>query len=171
MKKYELIILLSSCLLWLVSCSSTEQKSLEPTKKVYSRSTEKEFEDIEKYDFGNKTNYRPATTGKSRNAPGMAPLKNHPKEVITETPPEKYGSGNAELQAPTQLSAKNEERLQEINQNLAFFCMKHRQDPAFKNEENCLAFTKKVLKSCEKKHQIINTVMVNCIKERLKKKR
>lgn len=110
-------------------------------------------------------------SGKSRNAPGTAPLKTHPKEVAVETPPEKYGSGKAELQAPTQLSAKNEERLQEINQNLAFFCMKHRQDSAFKNEEGCLAFTKKVLKSCEKKHQIINTVMVNCIKERLKKKR
>ena len=91
----------------------------------------------------------------------MTPVKEIPVEKISIT----------ESFAVEKLSAKNQERLQEINQNLAFFCMKHRKDPLFQdNEDKCLAFTKKILKICEKKHQIINTVMVNCIKDHLKKR-
>jgi hypothetical protein len=145
-------------LFFIVSCSSTssiktEEKSPVETKektKIYSPETQKEFEKIEKGDTRN------ARSGNSKSKPKLPPKEN-PKE----TSPEVAYSGK--------LSLKNQERLQEINQNLAFYCMKHRQDRAFSSEEKCLKFTKVVLKACEKKHVLINKVMVNCIKDRLKK--
>lgn len=77
----------------------------------------------------------------------------------------------SKLSPTSKLSSKNKDRLLEINQNLAFFCMKHRKDPVLFNEKKCQTFTKKVLDSCQKMHPLVNTVMVNCIKARLKKKR
>lgn len=154
MKKISNTILSAAVLLLATACSSTPQDENESTPKVYSSSTQREFEAIEKNDLNVAPTYR--STSKT------------PKSSI-ETPSPKIPSPKI---IPSQhLSAKNEERLQEINQQLAFFCMKHRKDPAFSNEEKCLQFTKKALEACEKKHQIINSVMLNCVKERLKKRR
>lgn len=136
-----------------VSCSS-EPKVAAP-QKSYSSSTEREFEAIEKNDLRINAPYRSST---------KAPP--HPPVLIKEVPAKKQ----SETTLTRQLTTKNQERLHEINQNLAFFCMKHRKDVAFRNEEHCLAFTKKVLMACEKKHKLINMVMVNCIKTQLKKR-
>lgn len=153
MKKISNTILSLAVLLLATACSSTPQDE-NGSPKVYSSSTQREFEAIEKNDLNIAPTYRSSSkTPKSSN----------------EAPPPKIPSPKI---VPSQhLSAKNEERLQEINQQLAFFCMKHRKDPAFSNEEKCLQFTKKALEACEKKHQIINSVMLNCVKERLKKRR
>lgn len=149
----------------IAGCSS--EPTAAPTQKTYSAKTQKEFEVIEKNDLP----HRNASNGKPTPRPPFTP-----KEV----PHERAKGPLKEALAPVvlssesndirQLNAKNQERLQEINQNLAFFCMKHRKDGVFKDEENCLAYTKKVLSACERKHKLINTVMVNCIKDRLKKR-
>ena len=166
MKKQTLILIAILILQFIVSCSSEQTEEKKSTE--YSHSTEKEFEAIEKGEApkSKKTTTPSAPQKQSRifhektSAPViLVPVKEVPKK------------DNPELVSNEQLSSKNQERLQEINQNLAFYCMKHRKDAAFSSEENCLNFTKRVLNDCEKKHKLINTVMVNCIKERLKKRK
>lgn len=146
-KTTRLLLFLS--LLFLSACAHEETK---PSEKNYSASTQKEFGQIERgevkrssippaHDLQKRTVKRPAVTTKE-------PVEMNPSE---------------------QVSPKAQERLQEINQNLAFYCMKHRKE--FSSEQSCLKFTQTVLNACEKKHKLINTVMVNCIKVRLKKRR
>jgi hypothetical protein len=151
----------------LVSCSSETTKPDNTETKVYSSSTQKEFEAIEKGDIAPVPSYRRERP--QRISPNVVQPAQPQKELPKEKIPAKIQ--NPELVANGQLNAKNQERLQEINQNLAFFCMKHRKDANFGSEEQCLKFTKKVLNECEKKHKLINTVMVNCIKTHLKKRR
>ncbi|MDD4974235.1 MAG: hypothetical protein PHY93_07770 [Bacteriovorax sp.] len=150
-----------------MSCSS--EPKTQPVQKTYSSDTQKEFEAIEKNDLRTNPPYR--STIKPTPRPPVV-IKETPrekqKEVVKETPITPIPSEATDV---SKLSAKNQERLQEINQNLAFFCMKHRKDKIFQDEEHCLAYTKKVLAACEKKHKLINTVMVNCIKDQLKKRK
>lgn len=151
MRKTHRLTIYSALILLIVSCSSAD-KTPGAAKKTYSSSTEREFRSIEISEL-KKT--------------ALAPIPQ--KEPITTEAPKKINRPVEAVPAPEQkLSAHNEERMQEINQNLAFYCMKHRKDPAFKTEEKCLSFTQRVLNSCEKKHQTINTVLVNCIKVGLK---
>lgn len=139
----------------IAGCAHEETKEIE---KSYSPTTQKEFEQIEKAEV-QRHSIPPAhdlqkQQGKKKQPIVEAPKK-EPIELVTES----------------KLSSKGQERLQEINQNLAFYCMKHRNDRVFTNEGHCQQFTKNVLQDCEKKHKLINTVMVNCIKDRLKKRR
>lgn len=149
----------------LVGCSS--EPTIKSPAKTYSSSTEREFEMIEKNDLRVNPPYRSSVKPREKPAIVIKEKEVPVRENLLRIPPKTTVQSNTDT---TQLSAKNQERLQEINQNLAFFCMKHRKDHAFLNEDQCLAFTKKVLKSCEKKHKLINTVMVNCIKDQLKKR-
>ena len=168
MKKMTLtqIIILVAIPVFIESCSSQQKK--EAPKKSYSTKTQKEFESIEKTDLRrnpptsiNKVPTRPSNGMKeAAHEKSREPIK----EVVNKA------TVSSETNDVSQLSTKNQERLQEINQNLAFYCMKHRKDANFQNEEQCLAFTKKVLLNCENKHKLINTVMVNCIKDQLKKR-
>jgi hypothetical protein len=151
-------IIANVCLtIFIVSCSSEPINEHRP--KQYSDSTQRQFEAIEKNDY----QINPPSVPQPKPLPKVV----SPSKEVTPEKPKEVILDSFEL---SQLSAKNQERLQEINQNLAFYCMKHRKDRIFKDEEECLAFTKNVLKSCEKKHRLINTVMVNCIKEKLKKR-
>lgn len=147
MNKLTLLQILISLLLGgaILSCSTGSNPKAK--QKSYSNNTQKEFEAIEKYNLHSK------------------PLSGL-KATATSIP---LSSVEQETVDVSQLNAKNQERLQEINQNLAFYCMKHRKDFAFKDEKHCLAYTSQILASCEKKHKLINTIMLNCIKERLKK--
>jgi hypothetical protein len=164
MKKMTLSQILSLVMIALIVASCSSETKVEEGPKKYSSDTQREFEAIENNDLRVNPPYRSTIKSPSR-----------PSVVIKEIPHEKtkikdIDTAQAIPSGPSQLSTKNQERLQEINQNLAFFCMKHRKDGAFKNEEQCASFTKKVLVACEKKHKLINTIMVNCIKERLKKR-
>ncbi|MDO9182696.1 MAG: hypothetical protein Q7U04_09820 [Bacteriovorax sp.] len=150
----------------IVSCSSESKKQV--SEKAYSSNTQKEFEAIEKNDLRSnppyRANQRPATR-----PPVVIKGPSHEKKIQKENASESMPQITEAIDT-SNLSAKNQERMQEINQNLAFFCMKHRKDRAFQDEESCLAYTKKILVGCEKKHKLINTIMVNCIKEQLKKR-
>ena len=64
-----------------------------------------------------------------------------------------------------------DERLIEINQNLAFYCMKHRKNPAYGGDEaKCLKFVEKVQKNCQASHPVVNSKLLNCIRAGLKKR-
>lgn len=132
-------------ILFTVGCSTTQKVDFRPSPKVYSSATENEFASIERSDF----NYP------------LIPLKKIENEQFVKK----------EKIEPTIIKkiAKNQEKLQEINQNLAFFCMKKRKDVNFSNEDKCHSFTAKVLNDCEKMHPALNSAMLRCIKEHLKK--
>ncbi|MBC7539237.1 MAG: hypothetical protein H7281_10475 [Bacteriovorax sp.] len=169
MKKLTLPQILFFMAITIIAVSCSSEPKTKPVEKTYSSTTQKEFETIEKNDLRSNPPYRSSVKPTLR-PPVVIKETAHQKqkEVVKETLTTPAISETANV---TQLNAKNQERLQEINQNLAFFCMKHRKDNDFQDEEHCLAFTKKVLIACEKKHKLINTVMVNCIKDRLKKRK
>lgn len=155
----------SALLFSLVSCSHHAQDKKDSQEKIYSPSTQREFETIEKSDIQKKSIPPAHEIHHQQTMPSRPSLE---KEVKTN-PPAPVERPKLSPEGP--LTIRNQERLQEINQNLAFFCMKHRNERAFSDEEQCLKFTKRVLKDCEKNHKLINTVMVNCIKDRLKKRK
>ena len=62
--------------------------------------------------------------------------------------PNQTSSKASEVTTSSKLSKKSEERLKEINHNLAFYCMKHGNESSFKSEENCFKFTKTILNYC-----------------------
>jgi hypothetical protein len=57
----------------------------------------------------------------------------------------------------------------EVNQNLSYFCMRHRKSRKFKTPEDCKAYTQEKLLECQTKHiEIDNARIVRCVKRRLK---
>lgn len=186
MKKYSCYLFL----LVLVSCASNEKPS---APKTYSEDTNRAFEMIER---GGSYYLRKAPTQapppqieapKKRVQAAPTPIEKEkaeePREeiVIDEKinyqakplTPEVRSAPKAEEIQPvlrnTQSSSKADERLIEINQNLAFYCMKHRKDPAYGgDEEKCMKFVNKVMIACQKQHRIVNSKLLNCIQKRLK---
>ena len=61
----------------------------------------------------------------------------------------------------------DDDKIIELNQNLAFYCMKSTRKSHFKNEEECLNHVQATLDKCEKSHQTVNKSMVNCVKNSL----
>ena len=164
MKKMSLLQILSFMAIAILVASCSSQAPEQVIEKTYSPGTLKEFEAIEKNETYSAQSEN--TTLKQNNRASKTPLNLKQKETAKEIPPRSPIGITSDV---SQLSAKNQERLQEINQNLAFFCMKHRKSTSFKSEEQCLVFTKKIQVFCEKKHKLINKVMLNCIKAKLKK--
>lgn len=156
------ISVLGSILL-LSACSTSSDNKAEPLDKIYSSETESDFREIEQSDLPGNTIYRSNQNNTPQKSKKIAARK-----LIMTNANEKIAT--PQLSSNKKLGKNAQERLQEINQNLAFFCMKHRKDSRFQSEEKCQRFTKSVLEKCEKKHQIINTVMVKCVKEKLKKR-
>ena len=165
MKIYSLlsVIIYALMMAFVTSCSDTPTTSTDPIDstdlKHYSSATNPEFHSISKDDPIAPVPYYQKKQTK------VSSLQNTQEKLSNKVNIE------SQLIPNTSLNAKNQERLQEINQNLIFYCMKHRKSKAFKNETQCLLYTKNILTTCEKKHKIINTVMVNCIKDRLKKRK
>lgn len=158
------------CLLFFVSCASEKKK---PEVKNYSADTNRAFEMIERGGSyylkkappqapppqieAPKKVYRPVAPA----APVM-PEEKIEKEITAPAP---------EAPKATHINAKVDERLIEINQNLAFYCMKHRKDPAYGgDEEKCLKFVAKIQKKCQAQHRIVNSKLLNCIRTGLKKR-
>lgn len=138
-------------MLFMAGCSTTPEG--ERSSEIYSDSTESEFRAIELKDL-ERVNERPEFR------PGAKPIAS--VSVPKKTLPKAH--------TPLRLSSKNNERLQEINQNLAIFCMKKRNSNAFKSEEKCQEFTRNALKRCQKSTSEINANLLNCIKSELKKR-
>nr|BDT28856.1 DUF3139 domain-containing protein [Bacteriovorax sp. HI3] len=74
-------------------------------------------------------------------------------------------------QPKTKKSAPMDERLIEINQNLAFYCMKHRKDARFgDSEEKCMAFVNQSLEDCQRVHKTPDKKLLSCIQTKLKRR-
>lgn len=151
MKSLLNIIIILPIVLFMAGCSTTPEG--ERSSEIYSDSTESEFRAIELKDL-ERVNER------SEFKPASKPIANAPvpKKSITKSRP------------ATRLNSKNTERLQEINQNLAIFCMKKKNSNSFGSEDKCHQFTQNALKKCEHKNSAVNAGLLNCIKSELKKR-
>ncbi len=60
-----------------------------------------------------------------------------------------------------------EELIQELNQNLNFYCMSKNKVSRFKGHEECQTFVKNALNDCEKNFKEVDRFLVKCVKKRL----
>lgn len=178
MKKYFKYIILIS----LTSCANNE---IAAPKKNYSEDTNRTFEMIER---GGSYYLKkaPADTPPPRIT---SPTKKRvQKSVNTEEfeieeninyqakplTQESRATTGQEIESPilknSHTNTRTDERLIEINQNLAFFCMKHRKNPVYGGDEaRCMKYVNFVMEDCQKKHRIVNSKLLSCIQKKLKK--
>lgn len=152
-------------------CSTTEEKV--EKKKVYSAETNRAFEMIER----------------GYNAPPLraAPVAVTPPQVQRQRPQEKPQDRPVERQvyerpvdtpsvvAPVTKSTppkkRQSDKIIELNQNLAFYCMKHRKDPVFNNDEKkCMDHVERILNDCERRSSNNDSKTLSCVKNRLSHK-
>ena len=183
------------CLIFLCACASTEKKA--PEVKTYSDDTNRTFEMIERGgsyylkkapeqsvptpqikrpERRQPPPVSPSTTTRAYNSPeSERPRAESDEKIIID---EKINFAETQIEAPrpaekkptpSNANSKADERLIEINQNLAFFCMKHRKNPAFgADEAKCMSFVNKTMSACQKVHKIVNSKLLNCIQTKLK---
>lgn len=141
-----------------VSCSSTEEKS-ETKEKVYSEETNRAFEMIER-------GYNPQPIKK-------APVSINPPQVsrpIVEAQNRETKKVVTKVK-PVESKGKTSDKIIELNQNLAFYCMKHSKDPIFKNDEKrCMDHVERILESCQKRSSNNDSKTLSCVKNRLGRK-
>ena len=179
------------CLLLLAGCASETQK---PEVKTYSEDTNRAFEMIERGGSYYLKKAPAEMTPPQIEAPKRVMKKATPPPVQQETSPlaqqqvqqaaplpqeeividEKINYQEKQtLPAPQKIvhtNAKVDERLIEINQNLAFYCMKHRKDAAYGGDEaKCMKYVARVQQKCQNKHRLVNSKLVSCIRNGLKK--
>ena len=167
MTKYFLYL----CFIFTVSCSSTEEKQ---ATKNYSDETNRAFEMIERGGsyYLKKSPSVNAPTVPQVTAPTkvVAPQEVTRKKIQEDIVIDEKINYKEPKEAAT--PSKASERLIEINQNLAFYCMKHRKDATFKNSEAvCMDFVNSVMEACQKQHASVNSKLLNCIQNGLKKRR
>jgi len=110
--------------------------------KHYSDSTEREFQIIE---GGNGL-----TPSPDKKLPPIIPA--HKEPLVRKI--EQHGT-------------KDDPRIIELNQNLSIYCMKSKRRERFKSDEACAEFVNSSLKTCEKKHRLVNRTLINCVKHAL----
>lgn len=172
--------LLSLCLIFVVSCADNEVKN-EPKK--YSDDTNRAFEMIERGGsyYLKKAPVNKVPTPQIQSPPARAiPEKRRtltPSEEVVIDDKINYQEEKLAPAEPTpaphvkRSTTKADERLIEINQNLAFYCMKHRKDSRYGgDEEKCMKFVNKSMSDCQKVHRIVNTKLLNCIQTKLRTK-
>jgi hypothetical protein len=191
MKKYSQYLFL----LLVVSCAGNEKKA---PPKTYSDDTNRAFEMIERggsyylkkapvpaappqIEVPRRRMQQPVTVTPPAQPSQVlqAPTLSDEREEIVVDEKINYQAKphtKAEELTPvlrnTQSSSKADERLIEINQNLAFYCMKHRKDPMFGGDDaKCMKFVNNVMSNCQKQHRIVNSKLLNCIQTKLKKRK
>ena len=178
MKKYFIYLIF----IFIVSCASNQEVV---PQKNYSEDTNRTFEMIERggsYYLKKAPEYNPppkiTTSTKRRVQEPIAREEfeieekiNYQAEPLTQEirtePPTEFLQPTSKK---TQFNSKTDERLIEINQNLAFYCMKHRKKLAYGGDENkCMKYVNTIMDNCQKKHLIVNSKLLNCIQKKLKK--
>lgn len=176
-------------LIFIVGCSSDEKKT---EAKTYSEDTNRAFEMIERggsYYLKKAPTHsvvppqvkplqpalkRPAIPERRRIVETLKPgaQETVQEEIVID---EKINYQNIAQETPpvpvtkARSNSKTDERLIEINQNLAFYCMKHRKDPSFGGSEaKCMKFVNKTMNNCQKIHRIVNSKLLSCIQKKLK---
>lgn len=179
---------LSLCLILVAGCSSNEEKS---EAKKYSDETNRAFEMIERGGSyylkkapvstvpvpqiqAPQTHSIPEKrrTGQPTIAPVERPAvvakpREEKEEIVID---EQINNQEKKPAIIKRNTTKTDERLIEINQNLAFYCMKHRKDPRYGGDEaKCMEFVNKTMANCQKAHRIVNSQLLNCIQTKLRK--
>lgn len=184
------------CFLLIIGCSSTEETT---GPKTYSEETNRAFLQIERGDSyymkkpSRSTPPQIETARSKRERPSqevrppeivIKPARRGEKSTSEEIviddkinyqEPQKSISTLVTPAAPkkqkTTKSAPTDERLIEINQNLAFYCMKHRKDVRFQgSEERCMSFVNSALENCQRTHKVPNKKLLGCIQNKLKRR-
>lgn len=157
------LILLVAFVFFLTACSSSDQlneeKDLE--SKVYSDETNRAFEMIER-GYGNSAVQKNLSTVQ---APQVGYQSTKPKASKTTSIPSIPVAPKA---APEKKqSDKKDEKMIELNQNLAFYCMKHRKDNRFKNDEKkCIDYVTGILNQCQSNNSA-HSKLLSCVKKKL----
>lgn len=83
------------------------------------------------------------------------------KKIITVIP--------TPVPTPSYPKKDPQEIMIEVEQNLTFFCMKHRKSSRFREENSCQLFTQEKLKECQDIHlETDNARLISCVKSRLR---
>lgn len=125
----------------ITSCSVFKTEKLKK-EKHYSDSTEREFQFIE-----------------SGNGLIPSPEKKLPPIIPAHKEPQ--------VRKIEQHGKEADPRIIELNQNLSIYCMKSKRREKFKSDEACADFVNHSLKTCEKKHRLVNRTLINCVKQAL----
>jgi hypothetical protein len=162
----------------LTGCSSTDEVN---DTKTYSEDTNRAFLEIERgksyYSKKPKT-HTPAPQIRALPKENPRAISKYkiidqrssknsmkPKQVLQEAAPDEN-----EIEIP-QLSGSAQDRLVEINQNLAFYCMKHRKSRTFAGDEKkCMSYVSATLEKCQKSHKKIDSRLLGCLNKTLKRK-
>lgn len=148
--------------LTLISCSSTEEPAQE---RAYSEDTNKAFLEIERGGSYYLKKPQPSTVPPQVMMP---PAKTSKEARIGPRAVAKKEDGLQVSQIKS--NGNNQERLIEINQNLAFYCMKNRKSSVFGGDEKkCMNFVNTSLKKCQKLHKNINSKLLACLNGQLKR--
>jgi len=142
-------------------CSSTDDKP--DVKKVYSEETNKAFELIER-------GYNPSPLKKAP-VTFTAPQVQKPEENAVIKKPKLEKEKVTPKVKVVELKRKESDKIIELNQNLAFYCMKHSKDPVFKNDEKkCMDHVERILKNCQQLSSNNDSKTLSCVKKRLGRK-
>jgi len=137
-----------------------QNTSRKPRRKTtYSAETQKTFEDIERekaiesYRKLRLENWKYYTKEKKKKRTRPVYRKKiYKKKIVKKRRP---------LVDPV-------EQENEINQNLAYYCMEHRKDARFNEENDCKLFTENIFKNCKIENNLGEPELLTCVKSRLK---
>lgn len=139
----------------LYGCLTTENDRSD-TPKTYSEETNRAFEMIER-------GY-PKWEEQKKESPRLAapqyvqPSKERINPINKSLPTDQSTTSAPKVPA----------RLVELNQNLAFYCMKHRKDAVFKNnEKKCMDYVGRTLNQCQSKYPQSHSRLLTCVKKKL----
>ncbi len=141
------------------SCASKEQAPA--PKMTYSDETTRTFEEIEREQL--LQYYRDLRAKET-----VSPAPTRPRVSRPQTSKPANTSVNKPAPKSPVQKADPEELQKEIEQNLVFFCMRHRQDSRFKDESVCKEFTEKIYQECQEQFEADDRRLFNCIKPKLK---
>ena len=141
------------------SCASKDKTPV--TKMTYSEETTRTFEEIEREQL--LQYYRDLRAKET-----VSPRASKPRASRPQTSKPATISANKPAPKSAAQKADPEELQKEIEQNLVFFCMRHRQDSRFSDEAVCKEFTAKIYQECQEKFEADDRRLFNCIKPKLK---
>lgn len=140
----RIIYIYSGLILVLLSCASNESTKNE----AYSNSTIDEFQKIESSNYLSGKKTTPNESIDKKSSTPLSKQKNISISIKTDLP-------------------GNEERIAELNQNLAIYCMKKSRVRNFKNEKHCLDFVQESLNKCEENQNKATHGLISCVKKKL----
>lgn len=140
----------------LFSCATKPKK----TKTTYSDSTNAEFMDLEKQqaiESYRLMRLRDMQNKKKRSSKRRYYKRVKPKRRVVRKPP-----------PPPKPKPLTQEKIMEINQNLAYFCMKNRKHPRYGNEDICKDHAQGKFEECKADYQKNPRInVVRCVKRKL----